>query len=237
MKIAVVTIVALSLFFGTSTSTFSSVFTVDQWSLGASVAGAFPHFDGDGTIEVTNPLQTTYYAEVGDSHAQSVYSFNWNDTAGDFLIQASQLAADAEPFLLTTSSSNIFTIHTNQDLLFSYDMACDYNLPIDFMQVVCALGVVDNTPPNDGYVDAYVVDDTYSDWPASGAFRQTGQVILPAGREYGIAYLMRLMVDGPPSPGFATVDGYVHFTLSEVPEPAALFPLALAAMLLRRSRK
>ncbi len=161
----------------------------------------------------------------------------WTDTAGNFLIQTTQQAADTDPTLLRTISSSTMTLHANEDLLFSYDIACDYNLPFDSIQVVCSLGVVNQEDFLEGYVDAYVVDDTYSDWPAANSFHQTGQVILPAGNEYYVASLMRLALSGPPSNGVATVDGYFHFTLQAVPEPATLFPPALGAMLLRRSRK
>ncbi|MBI5763602.1 MAG: PEP-CTERM sorting domain-containing protein [Planctomycetes bacterium] len=79
------------------------------------------------------------------------------------------------------------------------------------------------------------VADTFVSYPAAGTFSISHQATLLAGHQYLIGYSMRILALGNTG-AVGTGDGYVHFTLTPVPEPSAILPLALATMLLRRRR-
>lgn len=65
--------------------------------------------------------------------------------------------------------------------------------------------------------------------PASGTIDLSAEGLLPAGAHYRLVYISRISFLGG-VPTTATGSGQIHFRVTEVPEPAALGPLALAAL-------
>jgi hypothetical protein len=214
-------------------------FDVTQWELVTAVSATFPGGDAEYSQTVTNPFQVTHTAQFLSSTATTTYSFAWNDTFGDFLVEVTHRAADVDPLRLTSGSSGFIYLTAMTDLLFIADAEYSYSLPVDPMYTAFAFTVYDAQPPNlavfngGGHYDTSVYGA-----PASGTFPANGQAILSAGHTWVIAYQMEVNAYYGYSGQIAQGDGYLHFTLSEVPEPAALFPLALGALLLcqRRTR-
>lgn len=214
----------------------NAAIVIESWTLVTGVLDSVePNFAGTETVQ--NPFIATYNNVSGASQAYADFDFSWNDTAGDFLLQVSHRAADVDPSILRALSQGYIYITTNADTLFAYDANYSYSLPVVPMRVIFEMGVADVLPPYDspiGYANYY---DTWDGAPASGSFPESGQVTLPAGHTWTLVYNMFVEADYGNSGQIASADGYLHFTLTEVPEPATLFPLALAAMLLRQRRK
>lgn len=218
------------------TNGVNAAIIIEQWNMVTGVRNSSGH-QGAFAETVQNPFFTTHDIVRGASSARTNFDFTWNDSAGDFLIQASQRAADVDPLGLTSNSSGWINVSADQDLLITAQGAYDYTLPAWGMGVAFFLGVYEDIPPYDAPLNFGDAFSTYSNpWPASGVITGSGQAILQAGHTWTIQYWIQVDSSGTTGTA-ATGDGYLHFTLQEVPEPATLFPLALAAMLLRRSRK
>lgn len=236
---------AVVLLFASKNTALASLFTVDQWSVGVGVLGEFPYSDGDSSDIVSNPFVESFQAIDRASFATASFNFSWNDSSGSFLIDGSHrcVAQNPPPYpgavgseLCGASAGIYFT--TTADLLMSVDAAFDYNLagPNLFSRIDFSVYPESSVDPVDPVFVSGAHDDTYTHYPASGTLRITGQAIVPAGQTY-IFNFQQLMIAKHNTGAIATGDGYLHFTLQEVPEPAMLFPLALGAMFLRRSCK
>lgn len=231
-----VCVTAAALLFSAS-GLHASVFDVTQWDLGTGVLASFPHGAGVSSQTVMNPFIANHVAIDGNSSATTTYSFAWNASVGDFLVQVAHRAADVDPSILRSASDGRIYVTANTDLLFTIDGNYSYSLPVDPMLTIFNMGISDIQPPHDspiGFGNSY---DTVNGAPASGSFPISGQAILPAGHTWSISYIMEVFALGGLSGQIAQGDGYLHFTLQEaIPEPATLLPLALAAVLVRVRR-
>jgi hypothetical protein len=214
----------------------ASIFQIDQWTLSTGVIGTWPNIDSDGTQIVSNPLQVTHSAQVGSSTATTTFNFAWNDTFGDFLLQTAHRAADVDPSHMTAISDGFIYVTAHSDLLFAVDSSYSYYLPVNPMVAVMRVTAANNDPPYDQPFGQARHADTFLNAPVAGTFTINGQATLLAGRTYVIDYDLEVNAYGT-SGQIAQGDGYLHFTLAEVPSPAALAPLAFAALFLRRPQR
>lgn len=222
-----------------------SVFSVDQWSVGAAVAGEFPYSDGDSSNIVSNPFVESFQAIDRASSATASFNFSWNDSSGDFLLDGSLrcVAQNLPPFPGATGDESCganggiyFT--TTADLLMTVDAAFDYNLagPNLFALIDFNVYPESTNKPKDPIFVSGVHDDTYTHYPAAGTLRITGQAIVPAGQTYIFGFRQYLSADRNTG-AIATGDGYLHFTLQTIPEPATSALLILGTLLLSRSQR
>jgi hypothetical protein len=230
------TFIAVISFCITASVALSSSFTVEQWNLGTGVAGSWPNIDGVSNTTVSNPLHELQSAQVGSSTANTTYAISWNDTFGDFLVQTTHRAADVDPLHMRSISAGSIYVTAMSDLLFTADAAYSYILPVDPMYTAFAFTVYDAQPPNLAVFNGGGFYDTIHGSPASGNFPVSGQAILAAGHTWVIAYQMEVNAYYGYSGQIALGDGYLHFTLQAVPEPATLVPLAVGALIARRRR-
>jgi hypothetical protein len=213
----------------------SATIIIERWDIGTGVVDSGGVYAA-GTDIVQNPFNETYDIVHGNSMANTDFIFSWNDTTGNFLIQASHRAADVDPHTLFSTTFGLINVSADQDLLMTAQGAYAYSLPAWSMGVIFFLGVYEDVPPYDvplQFGDAYSTDGNPP--PASGIISGGGQAILPAGHTWTIQYRFEVETNGTTGTA-ATGDGYIHFTLAEVPEIATILPLALGAMLLRHRR-
>jgi hypothetical protein len=221
---------------GASALEATPIFQVKEWGLDTGVLGTPPNFGGVSITQIANPLQSSSSWISGPSSAATSYNFGWNDTFGDFLIQATHRAVATDASVLRTLSSGAINVTAQSDLLFNLEAQWTYYLPISFMLAGTGFDVIDSDQPSNRLFAQQQSIDTALGAPLSGTLQLSGSAILPGGHTYTLSYGMELDVFHE-SGATATADGYIHFTLSEVPEPAALVPLALSALLLVRKRR
>jgi hypothetical protein len=223
-----------------ATANAGSSFTIDSWSLSAGAHGPFPYFSSVVFETVANPYTDHGQVTERDSSASTSFDFWWTDQYGSFLIQSSVhcVSQNVPPFpgggaseLCGADGSMRFT--ASADLLFSVDAAFLYDLAGPDMFTQLQISIIDVQVPNIGYFDELRRDDTFTSNPASGTLSIQGQAVLPAAHTYSLAYSQLLEAIGNTGDA-ADGSGTIHFTLSEVPEPAAFFSLALTALVLRR---
>lgn len=220
---------------------FGSLFSVDQWSMDASFLA---NSNGSAVFfeTVANPFVDSGEVTDRQSRSSTAFQFSWTDNYGDFLIDGSQRAVGQNPppypgasgFETCASEGGIyFTAYA--DLLFTLDAAYSYRFAGPAVLAELNFGLADDGPPKLSYINEAREADSYTFSPPSGTLSIQDQVLLPGGRTYRLSYQQFLRAQGLTG---ATADGsgYIHFTLSEIPEPAAFFPLALAALALRRRR-
>lgn len=217
-------------------STTHASIVIDSWNL---VTGVAYTNGGDAHIStvVQNPFAGVYAASgPGPTTAQSTYNISWTTDNADFLIQGSHQAVGADPALLQVGSEGGIYFTTTTDVLLTVDAAYDYNLagPNLFTRMIFQVYPESNDPV-DPIFTAGPHDDTYTGYPASGTLRINGQAIVPAGQTYLLSYSQYMAAHGNTG-AVGTGNGYVHFTFAPVPEPAAIVPLALTAILARRPR-
>ncbi len=204
--------------------------TVTDWHLGTRVVGA-PGSDSDISTVVQNNFQESHYASAFNSTAASTFDFAWNDNFGRFLIESSLQAEDVRA---SVQSSGLIFFETTVDLIYDIDIAYAYSLPGGQMSGGLTYNLLD-FETHESFSGGSYHDNTWTAGPVSDAFAIQASGILPAGREYIFRY--KLELDTSSFTGLlATGSGHVDLTLTAVPEPASLAPLALLLLVLRRRR-
>lgn len=218
------------------TNGVNAAIIIEQWNMVTGVRNSSgQQFAFAETVQ--NPFFTTHDIVRGASSARTNFDFTWNDSAGDFLVEVSQRAADVDPYSLRTVFDGRLRVSADQDLLIMAEGFFAYSLPAWGMTAVFSFNVWEDDPPYDAplvFGDAYSTDGNPP--PASGIISGTPQAILPAGHTWTIQYLIYLHTHGSTDTA-ATGYGYLHFTVQEVPEPTTLIPLGLATLMIRRSQR
>jgi hypothetical protein len=218
-------------------ATVDAGIVIDSWYLETGVLWT----GGTNSIASTtvqNPFQSVQDATgPGPTTGHTEYSFGCSASAGDFLIEGSHHVPGIDPQISLAESGGGIYLTPDADLLLAVDAAYTYNLagPNMFVQLIFEVDPY-SSEPADPVFSAVRRDDTVISFPASGTLSIHGQASVPAGQTYIISYSHLLRADGITG---ATADGsgYIHWTLTEVPAPATLGPLAFAALVLRRPRR
>ncbi len=206
-------------------------FTIEEWSLRVSIVGPYPDVVGDSITEVTSPFLTSHSVTLEPSLASASYNLAWSDTFGRFLIEGSHQAEDMR---FSSTTSGLMYFETTVDVLFDIDIAYTYDLPGGQMSGGFTYNLLD-PETHENFAGGSHHDDTWTAGPVSGTLTAQASGILPAGREYAFTYKMEL--DTSSFTGLlATGSGHVDLTLTAVPEPASLAPLAILALIARRRR-
>ncbi len=205
-------------------------FTVTDWFLGVQILGGGD--PSESSSDVQNPYEETQFISAGVSTAEAVYSLGWNDSFGRFLIEGSLQAEDAR---VSAESSGLIFFETTVDLRYDIDIAYAYSLPGGQMSGGLTYNLLD-FETHESFSGGSYHDNTWTAGPVSDAFAIQASGILPAGREYIFRY--KLELDTSSFTGLlATGSGHVDLTLTAVPEPASLAPLAILAPLVFRHRR
>ena len=222
------------LFLGSGRSAFANI-DVSSWVVYAYVYnGANGQDSIVGFNQVMNPFQATHTAMLGISYATGTYDFAWAVGGGSFRIDSSNGAA-GNPVHLFSSSSGLVVMNTTSAYRLDVDALYAFHLLGGDREAMLSLLIGDGTTGqtlfNGTYISAPVTGD-----PAIGTFAIQRSFDLEPGHTYGVNYWMRVDSYSGSSSVLATGDGYVHFTLPPIPEPASAALLMLGLAWLRRRR-
>jgi hypothetical protein len=185
--------------------------------------------------EVSNPFVDSHGVALGSSTCSASYNFTWNGQLGTFSILSSQHAEGGTPYGSHTASSGFIWLTPSVDLLFDLEGAFDYNLPADFMMATLAFSIADHVD-NEEIFGGGDSAETFPGQPSSGTLLLEGSVVIPAGHTSELYYVMMLDTFSGTQGYMATGEGGLTFSLTAVPEPAALLLLA-PALLAASSRR
>lgn len=206
---------------------------IESWDLATGVLASSAQ-DGLTSNVVENPFVSVHDTALGSSHAHTDFDLSWSATQATFDFQFSHAAAGVDPTLVRSISAGRIDFTTDSDLLVTLDFSFSYSLPRSIMRFESGFGLGD--AEQDYFNFGCYRDTLLQPLPVTGSCSGTAQAILPAGGTYAFLYGVVASASDVIG-GIATDDGSAHFTLTAIPEPASFFPLALAAMLLRRRRK
>ncbi len=234
-KLPILFQIAAIFFAGIIPSAARADFMASLWSLLTYVDNsATGEYDETMSRVVSNPYQTTHYAAIGNTTAQTEYDISWLLDFASFGFQASQQAEDAAGGnLIRAISSGRVYFTSDSDIAFSVEASYDYDLPAYGMTVSLSILVAD-VETHTNYFAQGEWEDTFLGGPKAGTFTIAGEGFIPAGQE--CVFLYRMKVDADGSTGlFAAGDGHIEFTIT--PEPTTASLLALGAFMLMRRRR
>lgn len=178
------------------------------------------------------PIMTTRNSAVGDNISFMTYSFAWDGDTGNFRIDGIQSAGDATASDVESSASGNINFSTNVDSAVALRLRYDYALPNGFMD---GHGTVSLYDENAGVLYGQFSYGGFSLGPVIGNFDKTAYVIIPAGCNCTLSYSMRLIVRDPLNVP-ATDNGTIELSITPLPEPTLVLPLALGAWMLHRRK-
>ena len=180
-------------------------------------------------------------AVLGPSLSTAQYAFNIGQTVADYVVNVQHRCVNhmngnfrANP---RCQSFGRIILTPSVDVLLSADLGFVYSLPSDPMSVgISFLVLLSN--PTQGLIQEGDGILTGQPGGQSGTFALNDlSAVLPAGREATIQYSFHTTYQPNSGLGLlATGDGTVHLKMVAIPEPAALGPLAFAALLIRNRR-
>ena len=217
---------------GLSTAALAD-FTVNSWRL---VAGIIDEQSGGPTEQntsVANPFSGSLNASHSNSLAQAAYQFNWDLATGQFNNTAHVEAQGGPSFL--AGVDNLVRITPTTDVLLSVDAEWDFHLGGGDRSSFLFVQVGQNGSPllmNWNYGSSPIFGG-----PSSAVWTIHDSVILPAGGSYFFRSIFRFdSFSGSPTV-LSTGTGFANFSLTTVPSPATLAPMALATLLIRKRRR
>ncbi|MCB9855030.1 MAG: PEP-CTERM sorting domain-containing protein [Phycisphaerales bacterium] len=232
--------VLLAAIFLASATQVRAGFQVLNWELSTFLiesAGNTSQDDGEYITTLSNPLQETRTAQIGDNLVSAAYDHSWiEDLAwGDFNMSFDHQIRTPE--VRTISISAIYIIPSSP-VSVSFDGQLDYShTPGDLDSLNFFASVRDESTL------AYAVrfqtrtGELYFQ-PPSGSIPIHGEAILAPGVTYRLRYGLDSdnLSDSLPT-GTLDASGYVNFSIRPVPEPASLLLIASGAIAaLRRTR-
>lgn len=230
-KVLIIGIIALG-----EGTTARADFAVSAWTLSSSVrdfTGGPGHNDLQVSTTVQNPFNQSLNAAYSSSLAQAAHNFNWSMAAGQFNT-AVHLEAQGGPNFASTSD-NLFRITTTSDVLLHAVGQWTYHIGGGFrqMEYTMLVGTVPNS--NFFFADGLFATPALGD-PATGTYNGGLDVLLPAGGTYFFRSIFSFTASSGSPKDLSIGTGFTNFSLTSVPCPAALGPLAFAALLFRKRR-
>ncbi len=230
MRLCGIWLVVLGVVLAAAGPARAASFTVTEWSLGTGVVGA-PGSDWDVSTVVQNNFQENHYASAFNSTAASTFDFAWNDNFGRFLIEGTHQAEDVGA---VAKSSGLIYFYANEPLAYDIDISYTYDLPGGALEAGFTIALVEDET-HEVHLSGSYHEDTWTAGPVTGTLGIQDSGVLPANRLYWLQYSLELISYGN-SGALGTGSGHVDLTLTAVPEPASLAPLALLLLVARRRR-
>ncbi|HVP11201.1 MAG TPA: hypothetical protein VMV94_08465 [Phycisphaerae bacterium] len=231
---ALVVLTVLPVMVVAQTAARGDAITITQWDPGVLVNSPFG-YDDDGWTTVENPCHRTLFAQAGSSVSSSTIDFAWAAQSGTFLIESQQAAVAAASGPSTiTSAPGFIRLTTTEPMPLSIDASWTFDLPAWWMRSTLLVSVYGYTSHTSLFSET---TGGQTSWP--GGFSNTvtitaDEIVLPPGETWVLRYDMNIYNDCESSAYTATGSGYVNFQIT--PEPATLFPLALALFAVPRRR-
>jgi len=184
--------------------------------------------------QVQNPFNPQPFVVTrNNSMATAAFNFNWSLATGHFRIDA-ELASEGGSGLPFCGTDNRINFHITQDTLLSIDSEWTYQFNGGIRSTKIRF-VVGDAATGNGFWFRGDVGDTVAGDPPTDTFNVAGSVLLTPG-SYFVRSIMDLGAVGGSPNSVSTAHGFADITLTTVPEPAALGPLAFAAIMLRKRR-
>ncbi len=173
---------------------------------------------------------------MGSSTAQAAYAFQQGANFVDYLINVQHTCVQqASEHTICQGAGNIDFTPRN-DVLVEIDGAYHFNMTTsDMVSGANALiRRINPTPPSTIlFGDGGSATTIFG--PGTGTIPILASGTVPGGFNYRLEYSTSIHFTRG-QPATSTADGYIHFRVTEVPEPAALGPLAIALLLVRQRR-
>ena len=208
---------------------------VDSWSVGATVHDwAADDFNTVFNQVVQNPFQTVHSAMFGSSTATVNYDFAWSGDSGHFDLGAIHHLEELEG---DTSSSGYVFVVPAVDSNVSFSGSWRFAWPSATRgSTSLHLAIVD-AQTEEFVADEVAFGGNVGLGPPFGTLNVQGGATLLATRGYFVQYTVFIDHFDPTPPGtYGEGVGEIHFSMTPVPEPAAL-ALILPALFFPRRRK
>ena len=207
-------------------------FFVDDWVLSTTCMNPFG-FPSAFHLEPQNPFNHPALAvSVHNSMATAAYAFNWGLATGQFQIDADLVSegGDGGPFCGT---DNQIEFHITQDTLLSFGGELTYQFNGGIRSAEIRLSVRDTISGELLLIRGDSADTVAGD-PPTDTLHVSDSIVLASG-SYRVRALMDLSAVGGSPNSISTAHGFANIQMTTVPSPAFLGPLALSALLIRRS--
>ena len=206
---------------------------VDDGTLSVGCSNPFG-FSFQFINQLQNPMMETRTVPLHNSIATAAYNFNWNLATGHFRIDA-DLASEGGNNGPFCGTDNRIDFHTTQDTLLSIDSEWTYQFNGGIRSTVIRFFVVDATTDLTVFIRGDAGDTVAGD-PPTDTLHVNGSILLTPGN-YFVRSLMDLSAVGGSPNSISTAHGFANIQMTTVPAPAALGPLAFAAILIRLRRR
>ena len=204
---------------------------VDDGTLSVGCSNPFG-FSFQFINQLQNPMMETRTVPLHNSIATAAYNFNWNLATGHFRIDV-DLASEGGNNGPFCGTDNRIDFHITQDTLLSIDSEWTYQFNGGIRSTVIRFWVVDTTTDLTVFIRGDAGDTVAGD-PPTDTFHVNGSILLTPG-SYFVRSLMDLSAVGGSPNSISTAHGFANIQMTTVPSPAFLGPLALSALLIRRS--
>ncbi len=182
-------------------------------------------------IRNENPFQNSHTATLGNSSCSAAYDFSWTGDEASFGVTVNHHLEQLQGE--TISSGRIF-IRPAVDSVISISAAWQYAWPGQALGSTHLSARVGDSENGDLMAEVIAHGGNVGLGPPHGTFDLTDDGILQAGRLYGLFYTVRVLHIDPTPPGtYGTGAGHLNFTITPVPEPAALAMWVLPILLIR----
>lgn len=208
-------------------------FIVDSWVMSTNCINPFGSPAAFYT-QVQNPFNPAPLSvSVHNSMATAAFAFNWGLATGQFQIDADLASegGDGGPFCATDNRVNF---HVTEDTLLSFDSEWTYQFNGGMRTSTIRIFVRD-TISNELLLVRGDTADTAAGDPPTDTVYVSDSILLPPG-SYFVRSLMDLRAVGGSPNSVSTAHGFAEITMTTVPVPASLGPLAFAALLVRKRR-
>lgn len=206
---------------------------VESWELDTGIHDSSPNGDSEFAAfsVVMNPLQNSHTASIANTNTSATYDFGWTGDSAHFDLitnhHQEQLRgntiAEGRIHLIPSVDS---TINAWGSWQYAWPNSAEGLTTISF-------NVVDLETK-----ELIAIDNAYGGnldlGPPFGTLSIQGSGLLLAGREYEVFYATNVYFYTTTPTGEAS--GEIHFTITPVPEPAALALILPALLLPRRKR-
>lgn len=173
---------------------------------------------------------------MGSSTSQASYAFQLGSDFVDYFITSQHHCVQQidNSTRCRTQGSFVFTPRT--EVLVTAEAFYNYHMPTDPMIAGAGVSVLNLDMPSGQQTvlgDGNTIQSFFG--PATGTIPLSASGILQPGFRYRMSYSAIIFFLGG-QPSTATGDAMFHLRVTEIPEPAALGPLALGALLVRARR-
>ncbi len=204
---------------------------VQSWSVGTLVSDSVGQ-QGAGFSTVANPFQNSHTASYLQSYATASYDFSWTGDEASFGVTVNHHLEQLQGETIT--SGRIF-IRPSVDSFITLEGMWQYAWPSAVIGNTSLSLRVWDLETETILARATANGGNVGIGPPFGSFDLFDSASIVAGRDYMLSYTASILHINPTPLGtFGRGEGSLNFTITPVPEPAALAMWVLPILLIRR---